>query len=282
MLFGICIFGEKDNHKKQLKSIVKGNGFKYQLLDDILDKDDLHLTNLKNGLALELNMDKKDCNIRGIKNLFGLIKNNSNKKSDIKPVEVTVNQKAEIKNIKVEADVINIFNNSDIPQEWKDPKTKLIWEVKTKENYENLYSQHESFEYAKSLNKTFYSNSNRWRVPTIDELLTLGNIHLFDYRAKSSRFNARESWKQSRVKSKNGKVFVKKIFSGFMNKQVETWYWSSSEVEPFSKGNKTKTVQIFSEEAWSVNFFEGGNYRNNKDQKNHIICVRTSSKTDIH
>jgi len=278
MLFGICIFGENKNTQK-----LKNNKIlSYETLDN-LDINELDLTDIKNGFTWELDIKKKDLNSKSIKNLFGLLQRSCTSKDKLQQINIDIPQieNKEQNNSLGTDEIIDIFKQK-VPKEWKDPKTRLIWEVKNMDNYENLYNYNESLEYAKSLNRNFYSGSNRWRVPTIDELLTLGNIHLFDYREKSSKFNAREAWKRTRTKSRNGKVFAKKIFSGIMNKQLETWYWSISEATPFSDNEHTNTnvkkIERFSESAWSINFFEGGNYHNNKDQRNHVICVRTSLK----
>jgi len=281
MLFGICIFGEKDSKKQQSKIGDSTKTLSYQMIENLDKKNQLDLTHLDSGFTWELDIEKKDVNIKNISNLFGLLSNdNITPKPKLQQIEMNIDEDYQIDNID-DTEIINIFRQTKVPKEWQDPETKLIWEVKTQSNFERLYNYNEALDYAKSLNRTFYSNSNRWRVPTIDELLTLGSIHLFDYRAKSSKFNAREAWKKVRLISKNGKVFVKKPLSGIMNRQLETWYWSATEVEPYSEHPKRGTEKqstVASDEAWSVNFFEGGNYRNNKDQKNHIICVRTTSK----
>ncbi len=170
--------------------------------------------------------------------------------------------------------IIDIFNDPKAPLDWLDSATGLIWEVKNPQNYDNRYTFDEAFEYAKSLNRKYYNYSGSWRVPTINELMTLGSANLFDYREKSLRFQTRQHWKEKINGTKNGKLFVKKPLSGFMNKQIETWYWSSTQVEDFKKNLSEKTVERMNEASWTVNFFEGGNYHNTKTQKNSVICVR--------
>ncbi len=173
-------------------------------------------------------------------------------------------------------DVIDIFNDPKHPLSWVDSATGLIWEVKNAQNYDSRYTFDEAQEYAKGLNRKHYNDSGNWRVPTIEELMTLGSAQLFDYREKSVKYSTRQSWKEKIANTKNGRLFVKKPLSGFMNKQIETWYWSSTAVNNFQKNLSEKSVERMTEAGWTVNFFEGGNYHNTKTQKNSVICVRNS------
>ena len=177
-------------------------------------------------------------------------------------------------NINVNNQPIDIFNSPRPPLSWTDHKNSLIWEVKNKSNYEELFTYEEALEYAKSLNRRHYDKSGKWRVPTIDELMTLGVDKLFDYRNKSSNYQGRNDWKQKKESLRNGKLFVVKPISGFMNRQVESWFWSSTPVKDYSKGIKDIKVKRLITTSWAVNFFEGGNYHNSVDQKNSVLCVR--------
>jgi len=208
--------------------------------------------------------------------MFGIF----SKKKNIEEVENTVSVESTQENVnsKNNCEEIDIFNNPNHQKSWEDKNTQLIWEVKSKDNYEKLYTYQESLEYAKSLNRKHYGMSGRWRVPTIDELLTLGVKPLFDYREKSSKFKGRADWKKRGGALRNGKLFVKKPFAGFMNMQIESWYWSSTEVTSFLASVKAEEIERLTDAAWSVNFFEGGNYHNSKEQRNSVICVRDMIK----
>lgn len=173
----------------------------------------------------------------------------------------------------IETEVIDIFNGTP-PLSWRDPETGLIWEVKNKNNYDDKFTYSEAIEYARNLNIKHYDSSARWRVPTMDELMTLGSAQLFDYRNKSTRYKTRASWKEMIEGKRNGKLFVKKPLSGFMNHQIESWYWSSTEVEDYRRNLGEDVVKRMTKAAWAINFFEGGNYHNNVDEKNSVICVR--------
>ena len=108
--------------------------------------------------------------------------------------------------------------------------------------------------------------------------MTLGNINLFDYRNKSLQFSGRIAWKVGKNKFRNGKLFVKKPLSGFMNAQIETWYWTSTPVESFHEHILSDKLDRIVESMWVVNFFEGGNYHMKVSEKNSVICVRKPDK----
>jgi hypothetical protein len=176
-----------------------------------------------------------------------------------------------------EKGVIDIFDDSvNNPLSWKDKTTGLIWEVKNRSNYNDTYSFDEAKRYAENLSIKLYDGSNRWRVPTVDELMTLGSAKLFDYRDRGLKYGSRKSWREQIESFRNGKVFVKRELSGIMNYQIETWYWSSTAVEDYTYGygkGETK-ISRMTNLGWVVSFFEGGNYHNSKDVKNSVICVR--------
>jgi hypothetical protein len=151
---------------------------------------------------------------------------------------------------------------------WKDKETGLIWEFKTKNNFEKTYTYKDALNYAEELNRAHYDNSLNWRVPTVDELLTLGTTDLFDYRKKHLNYHTRASWTKKMESFRNGRVFAKNPIASFMNQQVDSWYWSSS-------SSDNQNMKRGAEKVWVVNFFEGGNYHNGIEQKNSLICVRT-------
>ena len=150
--------------------------------------------------------------------------------------------------------------------------------MKNKDNFDKLYTYEEAQNYVRMLNRNFYNNSSKWRIPNLDELMTLGNMPLFDYRNKSLQFQSRIAWKKGKSKFRNGKLFVKKPLSGFMNAQIETWYWSSTPVESFHGHSLSDKLERFIELMWVINFFEGGNYHIKSLEKNSVICVRSSNK----
>jgi hypothetical protein len=171
---------------------------------------------------------------------------------------------------------VDIFSGKS-PKSWKDPETGLIWELKTKENFDKQYTYKEALQHMDNLNRYFYDSSFKWRIPTIDELMTLGSAKLFDYRKKHLSYHTRLSWRKKMEDSRNGRVFAKKPISGFMNHQVDSWYWSSTKSEDFEnldRNQNTLAVKRDNEKMWVVNFFEGGNFHNGIDQKNSVICVR--------
>jgi hypothetical protein len=148
---------------------------------------------------------------------------------------------------------------------WKDKKSNLVWEVKNISNYETKYTYKDALKYVESLNRDHYDGFQTWRLPTIDELLTLGNVKLFDYRDPKSSFAERGIWIRQNAYKRSGTRFVKSPFSIIMNAQVESWYWSST---PYAKDNNS---------AWVVDFFEGGNFHNCKKDANLVMSVRNNT-----
>jgi len=238
----------------------------------VIDNNQVELENSKKTplLVIILWCNEK-LNIEKVKKILGI-------SNDSKDVEYLDYDSKDNQTSSESMEIIDIFNNPNPPLSWIDSKHKLIWEVKTERNYNEKYTHEEALAYALNLNRKHYDKSGKWRVPTIDELMSLGVDKLFDYRNKSSKFHARMDWKKARGPLRNGKLFVIKPFSGFMNQQIDTWYWSSTITEDFSikdRDKKDKKVNRLADTYWSVNFFEGGNYHNNKKEKNSVICVRT-------
>jgi hypothetical protein len=172
---------------------------------------------------------------------------------------------------------MDIFSDKNVPLIWKDPESGLIWEFKNSKNYEDLYTYREAESYVDKLNSSMYGGSFHWRIPTIDELLSLGSAKLFDYRAKNMSYNSRISWSKKIERFRNGRTFVKKPISGFMNHQVDSWYWSATESNNFKTKMESSELEVSrdAQKVWVVSFFEGGNYHNGKEQKNSLICVRS-------
>jgi hypothetical protein len=71
---------------------------------------------------------------------------------------------------------------------WTDNDTGLTWEVDIQKD---KFSFDEAFEYAQNLNKNKFAGFDDWRVPTLDELLSIGNIPLYDRRIENKK-----SWTQ--------------------------------------------------------------------------------------
>ncbi len=200
----------------------------------------------------------------------------SSSQTDSERVDSEVNEVQEDSNKGDETaveEIIDIYGDN-VPLSWKDQDTGLIWEVKNEENLDDLFTYEEAIAYAQTMNRKHYDSSAKWRLPTIDELMTLGSAKLFDYRDKGVKYKTRNSWKEFISHKRNGKLFVKLPLSGFMNDQIESWYWSSTEVGTFKKDINDKGVTRMVDMAWAVNFFEGGNYHNSKEEKNSVICVR--------
>jgi hypothetical protein len=125
---------------------------------------------------------------------------------------------------------------------WQDPDTSLIWQKKVNDEE---YEWDEAFEYAKKLNSQKFGGYDDWRLPTIDELVTLGNIKL--YRRDDGNiigennplndYNTYDEWKESNwdkgyehPNAHSGKNFIKEALLDSIKKQEYPWYWSSTSV----------------------------------------------------
>ena len=145
-------------------------------------------------------------------------------------------------------------SNIDNNLVWQDPDTNLIWQ-KNIENKKYVWS--DAIEYCKDLNYAGYSD---WRLPNIDELMSLGNIKLL---IKSSYYDWEKWYEKNKSKrnknSRGDKFFIKKEL-------VETildeygYFWSLTEYN--------------SSYAWRVYFGSGYDYGDNKSNKRYVRCVR--------
>ncbi|MCT7545777.1 DUF1566 domain-containing protein [Aliarcobacter sp. ERUVET-7] len=95
---------------------------------------------------------------------------------------------------------IDIINFKDDIQTWKDQDTGLIWEIKSSNNIDEIYTYDEAISYVKNLNMINFGGINSWEIPSIKDLETLSTQEL------------------------NNNLYIKKILS-----ENSDWaYWSST------------------------------------------------------
>jgi hypothetical protein len=159
---------------------------------------------------------------------------------------------------------------------WQDPDTGLIWQRKIDDRG---YEWDEAFEYAKKLNSQKFGGYDDWRLPTIDELVTLGNIKLYrdddgngnDLGANNplNDYNTYDEWREANCNKgyDNPNTFTKRNFIkeellDSIKKQEYPWYWSSiSLADNDSKG-------------WLVFFHTGDTGYHHKSTTVYVRCVR--------
>lgn len=146
---------------------------------------------------------------------------------------------------------------------WQDPDTNLIWQLKV-ENKQ--YTWEEASKYVETLNKDKYGGYSDWRLPNIDELLSLGNIKMWDYRIDSN-VNDWIIWfkKNKHLRNKTSKGhphFIKKPLIESLNDIKFSWFWSST---PYKND---------SSQAYYVNFRKGNACWDDKSDDNYVRCVR--------
>lgn len=66
--------------------------------------------------------------------------------------------------------VNSIKNNTET---WKDKDTGLIWEIKSSENIDEIYTYDEAVSYVQNLNIIKFGGINNWEIPNINVLETL-------------------------------------------------------------------------------------------------------------
>ena len=97
---------------------------------------------------------------------------------------------------------IDIINFKDDIQTWKDKDTGLIWEIKSSNNIDEIYTYNEAVSYVQNLNMTKFGGINNWEIPNIKDLETLSTQEL------------------------NNNLYIKRILS----ENCDWAYWSSSVV----------------------------------------------------
>ncbi|NOQ32513.1 MAG: DUF1566 domain-containing protein [Helicobacteraceae bacterium] len=120
-----------------------------------------------------------------------LIVEDTNKDLVVKDANYSINMVNQILNKKkmvvknnISTDQNKIIEFEDNIQAWIDTNTGLMWEIKTLENFNDLYSWGENtenypdyiehaYDYIKKLNTKSYAGFNDWRIPRIREFETL-------------------------------------------------------------------------------------------------------------
>ncbi|MEA3315978.1 MAG: DUF1566 domain-containing protein [Campylobacterota bacterium] len=140
---------------------------------------------------------------------------------------------------------------------WINPDTGLYWQI----NIENKrFTWEQAFEYAKELNAKSYGGYNDWRVPTLEELMSLGNIKLYTFKNKDGKWQGRNNplnayssypeWKKANrdkgydnPKKYSGKTFIKEplLESMIVENQL---FWSSTKKQQDSSCSRVATVII--------------------------------------
>lgn len=98
---------------------------------------------------------------------------------------------------------VDTINFKDHIQTWKDKDTGLIWEIKSSDNIDEIYTYNEAISYLQNLNMINFGGINNWQIPNIRDLETISAQEL------------------------NNNLYIKKILS-----ENSDWaYWSSTVID---------------------------------------------------
>lgn len=108
-----------------------------------------------------------------------------------------------------------LINNNIIEFEhkyttWRDVETNLVWEIKSSENYEKIYSYDEALQYVNVLNQSKFGGFSNWEIPTIDDLETLytnvisNNLYIKKQLSKNSDW---AYWSSTNISENQNVVF---------------------------------------------------------------------------
>jgi serine/threonine-protein kinase len=125
---------------------------------------------------------------------------------------------------------------------WQDLDTGLIWQKKVDDK---KYTWEEAFEYTKKLNSQKFGGYDDWRLPSVDELVTLFT-------------------KEKNTNSKGHSYHIKEELLKTIPEDY-FWVWSNTEVENYTPA------------AWFVSFYDGHAYDYGKSNKVDVLCVADSN-----
>lgn len=98
---------------------------------------------------------------------------------------------------------VDTINFKDHIKTWKDKDTGLIWEIKSSDNIDEIYTYNEAISYLQNLNMINFGGINNWQIPNIRDLETISTQEL------------------------NNNLYIKKILS-----ENSDWaYWSSTVID---------------------------------------------------
>lgn len=138
---------------------------------------------------------------------------------------------------------------------YKDETTGLYWELKTYGNRRMEYSLEDAYEYAEELNTYKYGGYSDWRVPAIEELITLCSIEPYKY---NGDYKAWRAWFEGIKDMSNNGFFIKDPLSDNLGK--DGWYWSSTKAD--------------NGEYYLLNFKEANTNTHLPNQTFYVRCVR--------
>lgn len=137
---------------------------------------------------------------------------------------------------------------------WVDEDTDLMWEVKQKNNIDEIFTLEEVKEWAEYLNGIKYGGFDDWRVPTRYELESLCNVYFGIYNS-----DMWQAWNKKNKDKKNNNYYIKKPLS----KNTKNRYWTSTPYKDDSAG------------AYDVNFDDGYTGWDDRTHYNCVRCVRS-------
>lgn len=138
---------------------------------------------------------------------------------------------------------------------WIDTTTNLMWELKEEKNANEEYSIKEALGYCAKLNEMKAAGFDDWRLPTIEELSTIGVVEFFRYEGDHKAWKA---WYEEHCEGLLHGYFIIPELS--KNIGVHGWYWSGT-----PKDEK---------EYYLINYKDGNTNSHEPNQQFYVRCVR--------
>ena len=140
-------------------------------------------------------------------------------------------------------------------ERWIDTKTNLVWELKNPKNADEEYSIKEALSYCEKLNATNAGGYSDWRLPTLEELISVGVVEFFRYEGNHKEW---KQWYEAHADGLIDGYFIIPELS--KNIGVQGWYWSGSKKDE--------------KEYYLINYKDGNTNSHEPNQQFYVRCVR--------
>lgn len=142
---------------------------------------------------------------------------------------------------------------------WFDESTSLYWEVPSRFEKNCEHKLETLSKYVDELNRMRFGGFEDWRIPTLEELLTLSSIPFYDYTQHPNRQENFTLWKEFKEGQEYQEFFIAEPLQSSTGKNG--WYWSCTP--------KKDTLEYY-----LVNFKDANINSHLPNQEFYVRCVR--------